>query len=155
MNKKYFSGFVFVLLFLTLTSCFPQAIAKNGELKALGVFRTQAHDFSCDPAKAALFSGLALNLSRRPLTFSCGALSTQSILTITLQNDDKNPIHVIWNVQDPVSGGIITLNSDQARKKSIGNSGFLLLANGDYSGDFDLEWTDFAVLKGKYRLTTQ
>jgi hypothetical protein len=153
MNKKYFLGFG-GMLFL-LTGCFPQAIAKNGELKALGIFRTQAHEFNCDPAKAALSSGLALNLSRRPLTFSCGALSTQSILTITLQNDDKNPIHVIWNVQDPVSGGIVTFNSDQARKKSTGSGGFLLLANGDYSGNFDFEWTDFAVLKGAYRLATQ
>jgi hypothetical protein len=152
MNKKYFLG-LFVVL--GLTSCFPQAIVKSGSLKAVGIFRNQAHEFDCDPSQAALVTGFALNLSRRPLTFACNAINTQSVLTVTLYESDKNSTQVLWIVPDPVSGGIVTLNSTLARKQRFGSNGFTFLANADWSGTFDLDWSNEAVLQGSFRLIAQ
>jgi hypothetical protein len=151
-------GLVFLLLILS--SCAP-AIVKSGTFQAVGIFRTQIHEFNCDPSRAATLAGFPINLSQRPITFSCNAINTPSSITITLseskksQDDFLSTIQVLWNVPDPISGGIVTLNSSLARSKSYSGGGYNFFTNAEQIGNYEYEWSGIATLKGSFRLGTQ
>jgi hypothetical protein len=155
MIAHFFKSCTLVLLVVTLSSCFPRSIVQKSELIATGVYRAQNLEFKCDPARTAIDEGLPLDLGERPLSFGCKATNNNSVMTITIEENPKNPtisFRLLWSIPDPTSGLIITLDSHKATSSSANSDAFVLLGRGYSAGSFDFTWSNFASLTGSFRL---
>jgi hypothetical protein len=154
MIAHLFKSCTLILLVVTLSSCFPRAIVQKSELNATGVYRTQNLQFQCDPARTAIDEGLPLDLNERPLSFGCRASNSSSIITLTLEGQVQNNtrVRVLWSVQDPVSGSVLTLDSRRASYASTSDSTTIFLNRGSDGSNFEFRWSDFATLRGSFRL---
>jgi hypothetical protein len=155
VNSKFPMGLIALVLGATLSSCFPRATVQKSELNASSMYRNQNIQFNCDPARTAIDQGLPLDLNERPLSFGCRATNSDSIITVTIEPEDKNSntrVRVLWSVQDPVSGSIVTLDSRRASFSSVSNNTSILLNRGYDGASFEFKWSDFAVIKGSFRL---
>jgi hypothetical protein len=154
------------LLVLVLSACFPTSEVRQSYFRAVGIYRFEVYDFDCDPARVAREGGQPFNLLRS-IEFFCTSKNGKSTILVQLQGTESHPYQVSWAVPHPVTD-TVTLTTDKMRNYTFhkNSHGYSLpplfnTQNGKrytssfYGATFEFEWSDEAVLKGSFQMSTE